>query len=378
MNRNEHQPRAAVRGRSAVRAKRGEPRRLEERGLRGRRDARTAGIAVPRAVRKKLLAWFDRCRRDLPWRRTRNPYAVLVSEVMLQQTRVATVIPYYTRWMRRFPGWRALARAPESAVLKAWEGLGYYRRARLLREAARAVVREHGGRCPRDFEGLRALPGVGEYTAGAVASIAFGIRAPAVDGNVLRVLARLTNDPSPIDQREGRVRLHAVAAALVDPQRPGDGNQALMELGATICRPRTPDCPRCPLRALCAAEDPARLPVRGARRAVVSVEEHAVVVRGPRGIVLERQPAGRRWAGLWRLPRLAAPPAGAAVGRITHSVTRYRVTVTAYRAARYKPAGGVEWIWAPRGRLARLPMPGPERRLVEAVSPFSLATTGTG
>ncbi|HEX5757593.1 MAG TPA: A/G-specific adenine glycosylase, partial [Thermoanaerobaculia bacterium] len=219
-------------------------------------------------MRHELLAWYDRVRRDLPWRRTRDPYRVWISEVMLQQTRVEVVLPYYDRFLAEFPTVEALAAAPEAEVLAAWSGLGYYRRARQLHAAARRVV-ERGG-FPDTPGGWRELPGVGDYTAAAVGSIVYGLPLPVLDGNVERLMARylaLAADPK---SAAARRQLRAAAAALVDPERPGDSNQALMEVGATVCTPRRPRCPDCPLLPGCraAAEGrPERYPPRRARRA---------------------------------------------------------------------------------------------------------------
>src|SRR5690606_15418045 len=201
-------------------------------------------------LREDLLRFYDRHRRDLPWRGEEDPYRILVSEVMLQQTRVETVKEYYGPWLERFPDLEALAAADEGDVLKAWEGLGYYRRARNLRDAATVVQEEWGGRLPGTVEELRRLPGIGAYTAGAVASIAFGRTVPAVDGNVRRVLARLFDVAVP-----GAAWLRDTAGRLVDPERPGDWNQALMELGATVCVPRGPRCGRCPVAWACRARE---------------------------------------------------------------------------------------------------------------------------
>ena len=199
-------------------------------------------------IRRRLLSAYDVGKRDLPWRGEEDPYRIWVSEVMLQQTRVETVVPYYRAWMDRFPTVEALAEADEDEVLRAWQGFGYYSRARRLREGARVVRERFGGCLPRSSLELRDLPGVGEYTAGAVASIAFGEVVPAVDGNVKRVLARLFDVPTP-----SPAELRALAADLVDPKRPGDFNQALMELGATVCTPRAPLCGECPLDSICLA-----------------------------------------------------------------------------------------------------------------------------
>lgn len=197
----------------------------------------------------RLLTWYDTHRRDLPWRRDQDPYRVWVSEVMLQQTRVETVLPYYRRFLERFPHVAALAEAPLEDLLALWSGLGYYRRARLMHAAARRVMEEHGGRFPRSVDGLLGLPGIGSYTAAAVASICFGVDVPVMDGNVERVISRLLalDDADP-KATAPRRRLVAAAGDLLDPDRPGDGNQAMMELGATVCTPRSPRCLLCPLR----------------------------------------------------------------------------------------------------------------------------------
>ncbi|PZN08590.1 MAG: A/G-specific adenine glycosylase, partial [Bacillota bacterium] len=204
----------------------------------------------PAEVRSRLLHWYDRCRRDLPWRRTRDPYAILVSEIMLQQTRVETALPYYRRFLERFPTVERLAAATEAEVLRAWQGLGYYGRARNLWRAARAIVQRHGGRVPAEWEALIALPGIGEYTAGAVLSIAFGQPVAAVDGNAERVLARLFGIDDDLSRAPGRRAVRERAAELVASPRPGDVNQAVMELGATICTPREPACGNCPVDSL--------------------------------------------------------------------------------------------------------------------------------
>jgi len=312
------------------------------------------------ALRRVLLGHYDLARRDLPWRGETDPYRVWVSEVMLQQTRAETVIPYYRRWLRRFPDVHALAGASLDDVLLAWQGLGYYRRARGLHTGAAIVRERHGGVVPSGYEELRALPGVGAYTAGAVASIAFGASVAAVDGNVKRVLARLLDDakPSPL-------RLAAVAAELVDPVRPGDWNQAFMDLGALLCTPRAPRCGECPLarwcRARAAGTQEAR-PARRARRTVPSATYAcAVVVDGRGRALVVRRPEGGLLAGLWAFPdvaltqgrndadmvraaRAAAADVGARVGesptrrlspvshRFTHLSATYHPVVLAGRA----------------------------------------------
>jgi A/G-specific adenine glycosylase len=263
------------------------------------------------AIRRALLAFFDTSARDLPWRRSGDPYAIWISEVMAQQTRLETVIPYWERWLQRFPDVQALAAAPVDDVLKQWEGLGYYSRARNLHAAARIVAERHGGSLPGDYAALRALPGIGEYTAGAVSSIAFDVPSAAVDGNVRRVLARLLDEPAPTQSR-----LRDVAGSLVPDERPGDFNQSLMELGALICTPRAPRCTECPLRSHCAAsaagtqhDRPRMVP----KRVPPMYEIVTAVLRAPDGRVLVvRRPATGLLAGLWSFPGRELPHAPAA------------------------------------------------------------------
>jgi A/G-specific adenine glycosylase len=262
--------------------------------------SRRPSPSIPR-VRRLLLRHYDEHRRALPWRDVSDPYGTWVSEVMLQQTRVETVIPYYLRWMDRFPSLDTLADAPEDDVLELWKGLGYYSRARNLQSAARLVRERHDGRLPREVAELSELPGIGTYTAGAIASIAFGARAPAVDGNTRRVLCRLFNLPSPSPDQ-----LHDLADAVVDPRRPGDFNQALMDLGAIVCTPRSPRCGSCPLSKDCraAAEGVAESRPLPTRRARPPERAFAVAVLvDPRGrALLVRRPPRGLLAGLWAFP----------------------------------------------------------------------------
>lgn len=251
-------------------------------------------------VRRSLLERYDRAARDLPWRHESDPYRIWVSEVMLQQTRVDTVTPYYERWLEQFPDLASLADAEHDDVMKAWEGLGYYRRARYLHQAVGIVRDQLGGEVPTTVEGLRELPGIGEYTAGAIASIAYGTVSPAVDGNVKRVLARLYDEarPSPAWLRDR-------ASELVHPSRPGDWNQALMEHGATVCTPRSPRCGECPVQAHCrafAAGTQDARPARARRDPVRAVEISITVFEREGRTLLMRRPAGGLLAGLWAFP----------------------------------------------------------------------------
>jgi A/G-specific adenine glycosylase len=260
------------------------------------------GIAAP------LLRWYDRARRDLPWRRRPSAYKTLVSELMLQQTGVATVIPYFERFLARFPTLRALAAASDDDVTALWSGLGYYARARNLRRAAESIVRDHGGRMPRTEAGLRALPGIGSYTAAAVAAIAFDARVFALDGNGLRVLARLCGERRAIDQPATRAALHARGLAEVPRVRAGDFNQAVMELGALVCAPRNPRCAACPLAPGCRARAEgiaADLPVRKVRPERPRVRVVSACVTDGRRLLLVRRESGLL-RGTWALPEAAS------------------------------------------------------------------------
>jgi A/G-specific adenine glycosylase len=304
------------------------------------------------AIRQKLLDWYDEAGRDLPWRHTRDPYAVWVSEVMLQQTRVETVIPYYQRFLESFPTPQALAEADEDAVLSCWSGLGYYRRARLLHAGVREVVAQYGGKVPEDADARRALPGVGRYTAGAIGSIAFDKEEPIVDGNVTRVLARLLRIETQVGTSATTKRLWSEAAQLVPGERPGDFNQALMELGAMICTPKRPRCDSCPVTEQCEAlarGEVERLPVKRERRPPTEVDLAAVVATRGRGadrqvwLVKGNQPL---FGGLWGVPMaednaraalteagLRARLASAPVGEVEHVLTHRRLRVDVYRAS---------------------------------------------
>ncbi len=318
--------------------------------------------------RAELIAWFRREGRDYPWRRTHDPYAVLVSEVMLQQTQITTVLGrgYYARWMEQFPDVQTLAAAREEEILKAWEGLGYYTRARNLQRAARAVVERHGGAFPDTLEAVRSLPGVGRYTAGAVLSFAFNKAAPVVDGNVARVLARLFHFTEPVNAPAGQRTLWALAEHMLDAKHPRDYNSALMELGQRLCTPRRPNCEDCPVRAHCASAGPGaeRLPVKQAARATVFMNEHVLWCLR-RGRLLMVQETGPRRRGLWRLP-LRSPEESASLPlkhRAPYSITHHRVMLHVHEAPHAAPHDGE--IWQPLAALASLAMPGPVRRVVE-------------
>lgn len=298
-----------------------------------------------RKFRAALARWFAAHARDLPWRRTRDPYAIMVSEFMLQQTQVVTVLDFYARWLARFPDFQTLAAASEADVLHVWQGLGYYSRARNLHRAAQQVMERHGGALPNDLAAIAALPGVGRYTAGAIASFAFDRATPIIDANIARVLARLIDLREPIDTARGSEILWQTAEELL-PKRGGRlHNSALMELGALVCTPRAPQCPRCPVRAHCRAENPAMLPLKKPRRKTVPLaEDCAWVVRD--GRVLLAQQTGPRWRGLWKLPALTAP-AGAAklLLALDYPFTHHRVTLSVFAtSAPEKIAAHHRWV----------------------------------
>jgi A/G-specific adenine glycosylase len=276
------------------------------------------------AIRKSLARWFAHEQRDLPWRRTRDPYAIWISEIMLQQTRVAAVIPYYERFLARFPDYHALAAAPEDDVLAMWAGLGYYSRARNLQKAARQMV-ELGG-FPREHAAIRELAGIGDYTAGAVASIAFGLPHPAIDGNVRRVVVRLAGDADAVIEHE--------AGALLDVRNPGRHNQALMELGAMICVPRDPRCAECPVESLCGARRAGletSLPPAKMKAKLVRRERTLVVVRRDGKVLLVPSP---RVSGFWDLPEpFPGIHVGAKLGTFRHAITTSQYVFEVHEAS---------------------------------------------
>lgn len=303
---------------------------------------------------KQLLAWYAQNARQLPWRGETDPYRVWVSEIMLQQTRIETVIPYYQRWIERFPSLQALASASKQAVLQAWEGLGYYSRARNLLRGAQMIVNEFGGRFPTDRQSIARLPGVGRYTAGAIAAIAFGLDEAALDGNTRRVLSRVFNLELPARSSQGERQLWKYAAEHLPAGRAGDYNQALMDLGATICTPRAPDCQRCPLENLCQARQlgvQAARPVARPRPAVPHYLVTAAVIRQDGRVLIARRPEDGLLGGLWEFPGGKVEPGEdlpqglsreineelavqiavhEPVGVFTHAYTHFRVTLHAF------------------------------------------------
>jgi A/G-specific adenine glycosylase len=312
-----------------------------------------------RSLAISLLRWFRKSARDLPWRRTRDLYAIWISEIMLQQTQVATVIPYWERFMSRFPDVQNLAAAREQEVLKLWEGLGYYRRARQLHLAARQIAAQHNGAFPMSLAEVRSLPGIGRYTAGAILSIGLDQRLPILEANTIRVLSRLTGYRGDVGTTAGQRHLWSIAEAILPRRQCGAFNQALMELGSEICTPRSAQCNLCPVMELCQAHrDKAvdRIPLPAKRTNYEEANEVAVVIRHRGRVLLRQCQSGERWAGLWDFPRFAAPgeQQNGSLGRhirsevrrltgfeiqtksrlvtIKHGVTRFRITLDCYEA----------------------------------------------
>ena len=348
------------------------------------------------AVRRKLLAWFDRDQRTLPWRADRDPYRIWVSEVMLQQTTVTAVIPYFDRFIAAFPTLSALAAADEQQVLKLWQGLGYYRRARHLLAAARQLMGHHGGDLPDDPEVWAELPGVGRYILGAVLSQAYDRRLPIVEANSLRVLSRLFG--SRLDPREGEGKkwVWEAAEVVLPRKRVGDFNQALMELGALICTPDSPACEQCPIRRECVANHLGiqnEIPPKAKRKVQVEVGEVAVVVREGKRVLIGCNPThAERWANMWELPRDSvrdgenleqaaervaserlglSVSVGSEVGYVKHGVTRFTITLTAMEViptsgtidGRYYPSTA----WVDLETAPEYPMSTPHRKLLNEV-----------
>jgi A/G-specific adenine glycosylase len=348
-----------------------------------------------RRARRNLLRFYERHGRDLPWRHSRDPYAIWISEVMLQQTRVETVRDRWSAFLKRFPDLRSLARAREQSVLRAWEGLGYYSRARNLRKAAKALVDAGEAALPEDAESLRLLPGFGAYTSAAVASIAHGQPVAVVDGNVLRVLARYLDEGRLITSAGAKRRIEEVAQVLLAPRRAGDWNQALMELGATVCLPRRPRCGRCPLRRDCQglqAGDPASLPLRPVRRKTPHYDIAAGLVWRAGRLLIARRPADGLLGGLWEFPggkrraeetleqacvREVAEETGLVVHcqapflSIDHAYTHFRITLHLFHctaeAGRPKPLSCEAPRFVPIETLERYPFPRANRKALDAL-----------
>lgn len=307
-------------------------------------------LFLPAPFRKNLLRWFHDCRRDLPWRRDTDFYRVWVSEIMLQQTRVEAVVPYYERFMDAFPTVQSLAEAPEQKILAAWSGLGYYSRARNLQQAARRVAQDG---LPVTHAEISDLPGIGPYTAAAVASIVLNLPYAAVDGNVIRVVARLTNDASEISSPAARRGVAETAQQLLDPVRPGDFNQAMMELGATVCKPKTPLCGECPVRPFCAAHAAGterELPVKLKKQRARDVPLDLMALRrrnfSDQICLLQRDAAESRLAGFWELPGKQLWPGlkSRLAAEFSHRIVNDRFRVRIWSAVSPKEVPHCRWM----------------------------------
>jgi len=370
--------------------------------FRGNRDAVGLPDAVWRAgFRRRLRAWYARHARDLPWRRTRDPYRIWVSEIMLQQTQVATVEPYFARFVDAFPTITSLAGAERQEVLRLWEGLGYYRRAVKMHEAAGRIVTDHGGQFPRDLQAVLRLPGIGRYTAGAVLSIAFDAQQPILEANTVRLFSRLLAFRGLPTSTAGQRLLWSMAESVLPTRGVGQFNQALMELGSQVCTPRNPPCDGCPVRMLCRAACDnlvAETPRSKVKPAVEQVREAAILVQHAGRVLLLQRPEGVRWAGLWDFPRFSvdgSTPAeqrrqlvnalhaatgidvrmGQLLATLRHSVTRFRITLDCYEAtldsssAKGREVGGEGLVmrWLRPAELAAYPLSTTGRKLAQSL-----------
>ena len=347
--------------------------------------------------RQRLRKWYAQNARDLAWRKNQDPYRVWLSEIMLQQTQVTTVIPYFERFTTRFPTVRHLAEADESEVLRLWEGLGYYRRARQLHAAAQKIVEQHGGQFPSDRNDVHALPGVGRYTAGAILSIALGQPEPILEANTIRLFARLLAFEGPTHDKQGQGLLWAMAEVIVTRHEPGIINQALMELGSEVCGNGTPRCEKCPVRSLCRGYEKgiqADLPRKREKPEFEHRTEVAVVLRRNGQILLLQQPEGGRWAGLWDFPRFqvfSENPTnlrqeiiqsvhqktgltielGEHLKTIRHGVTRYKITLQCYDSTaasgrlRIKKIADEQHAWLTSDKLDSYPLSTTGRKIAK-------------
>ncbi|MBS0263012.1 MAG: A/G-specific adenine glycosylase [Planctomycetes bacterium] len=359
----------------------------------------TAGVVASLTdFRRALVAWYRRHARPLPWRATRDPYQIWISEIMLQQTTVTAVVPYFQRFLARFPTLQDLAAAQEQSVLRLWEGLGYYSRARNIHKAARLLVNEHRGEFPREPGELMALPGIGRYTAGAIASFAFDWPAPIVEANTLRLYARLMGLRDDPRSARGQKQLWEFAEQIVPARHAGEFNQALMELGARVCVPSAPDCSKCPVRRWCVAATngwQAEIPLPKPRAAPTEITEVAVAVHRDGKYLLRKRPEGVRWAGLWDFVRFGWRDAEtrspalhdvavevrretgltveitAPLAEIRHSVTRFRITLQCHLgewlAGEHDHAQG-ESRWVASTQFARLPLSVTGRKLARMIA----------
>jgi A/G-specific adenine glycosylase len=348
------------------------------------------------SFRRRLLAWFAKHKRDLPWRHSVNPYRIWVSEVMLQQTTVKMAEPHFVRFLKAFPTVKHLAAADESQVLRMWEGLGYYRRARSMHAAAKQIVAEYGGKFPRDVATLQILPGIGRYTAGAIVSMAYDLRAPILETNTVRVLARLLAYPDDTTKSAGQKILWSAAEEILPQSNIAHFNQAMMELGSLVCAPSNPKCDACPVMMLCGAFQAGvqhEIPKLAVKQKITAIREASIVVRKNGHVLVRQRSADERWAGMWDFPRfeitsegplfvrdelinklraqtgITATP-GTVITTLKHGVTRYRITLDCY-AAEYvsgRTSADKATRWMRPSELGELPLSVTARKLANLIT----------
>ena len=355
--------------------------------------------------RRRLNVWYARGARDLPWRRTRDPYRIWVSEIMLQQTQVKTVIPYYERFCKRFPTIIALAEASEEQVLQHWEGLGYYRRGRQLHAAAKKIVSENDGEIPRSRQELEQLPGIGRYTAAAILSFAFDIAEPILEANTIRLFARLAAMRSEISASQSQKALWSLSESLVPRKRVGQFNQALMELGSLICTPKSPKCEICPVADLCLAHQKnltSKIPLMRPRVTLEKIREAAIIICRNQHFLIRQCGPNERWSGLWDFPRMRLEEQqelavaeqiidgvreltgytvdpGSRIKTMKHGVTRYQITLDCYEAtltsARRKKGQRTPHRWVRAGEFSRVPLSATGRKIAQHLAAHSALET---
>ncbi|MEM9445424.1 MAG: A/G-specific adenine glycosylase [Verrucomicrobiota bacterium] len=324
--------------------------------------------SILRAFHQNLPEWFIQNRRDLPWRRNRNTYTTTVSELMLQQTQVTTVIPYFNRWLEKFPSWPELAQASEEKVLKAWEGLGYYRRARFLHALAKVVTYEYKGKLPNDVATLQKLPGIGPYTAGAISSLAYNQSSAILDGNIERVLCRVFNLSLNVSESKNKKALFSLSSRLLPPEsspEPRIFNEALMELGALVCSPRKPQCLICPLQEICQAKDPEKIPVKSRMKTIPETMVVPLVEKQGKLLILEPSESGR-WKGFHRFPFYdqKAFSLDEKFATFTFNITKYKITAHLHHAQLNTAPKPQPFIWLSPEELTQLPLPNPQRKIL--------------
>lgn len=315
---------------------------------------------------EELLTWYESVKEAYPWRQTKDPWAILVSEVMLQQTQVTTVLNkgFYVRFLKQFPDVYTISKASEQEILKAWEGLGYYRRVRNLQKTAQAVVHSHGGVFPKEYAQILALPGVGPYTAGAVCSFAFDLPVELVDANVARLFSRIFNYHELVDTGKAGKQLWAWAKELLDSKNPADYNSALMELGQKICKNGVPKCMHCPVKAFCSTEEPENLPKKKPRKKIVQLTERCVWLIKEGKLLLQQQYDGERRAGMWALPLTTCQdlPENDKIYQTSYAITHHKVDLQVFNQPAYLLTDQDQWF--EMSQLENTPIPSPFRKVI--------------